>query len=172
MKTADKDVLRDLAKEYMDLASDEINELRRDLHRKVNDLESERPVVLIGEVPWNEFSDESLTLISDDPVIRESEDFLRKRMYQFKHFPGDMVLSPYLTVNKIIRSTGIGIGILEQTLEYENENPIVAHEYTDQFSRDEDIEKLKMPVISYDKAETEGRAELLHDLYGDLIEII
>ncbi|MDC7231654.1 MAG: hypothetical protein PQJ58_00355 [Spirochaetales bacterium] len=167
-----KTKLQDLAKEYLELASQDINTERRELRRKVNDLESERPVVLIDEIPWNEIAHDSLKLISEDPFIRASEDFLRKRIYQFRHFPGDMVLRPFLAVNKIIRSTGIGIEVEEQTLEYETGNNIVAHEYIDQFSRDEDLEKLKMPVITYDKTETERRVSLLNDVYDGIIDVV
>ena len=42
---------------------------------------------------------------------------------------------------------------------------IVSHRYKDQLDIEEDLEKLKIPVITYDKESTEKAAELASDVF-------
>ncbi len=91
----DRQVLRRLAADYFQASQSKANDERRILHRAVNDLQMSRPVVLIDEIPFHELNvDGSLTLQCEDPVLREPEDFLRKKLFQWKYFPADMILTP------------------------------------------------------------------------------
>lgn len=166
------EVLRELAKQYFELSNMDVNSERLDLHRKVNDLKAERPVVLIDELPWNELNaDGFLTLISEDELFRKYERLLRRKIFQFKHFPADMVLTPYIGVQKIINSTGIGISVDEKTLSTDNENHIVAHMYADQLKTEKDLEKLKEPVLTYDEAATMVEFNKIGNAIGDILPI-
>ena len=91
----DIQILRKLAAEYFEASQSEANDKRRVLHRAVNDLKMIRPVVLIEEIPFHELNvDGSLTLQCEDETFRGVEDFLRKKLFHWKHFPGDMILTP------------------------------------------------------------------------------
>lgn len=130
----------------------------RQLHRAVNDLKMIRPVVLINEIPFHELNfDGSLTLHCQDSVFRQAEEFFRKRLFQWKYFPADMILPPYYPVEKIMHSTGIGITVDETILAADRNNSIVSHEYHDQLATEEDLLKFHPPVISYDEAGTMQR---------------
>ena len=165
--------LRKLAHEYFSCAMDPINLERMDLHRAVNDLKMKRPIVLIDEIPWHELNfDGSLTLQCTDPVLRSAEDYLRKKLFQWKHFPADMILSPFLPVYKTIRTTGIGLQIQEKTQDSASKGGnIVSHEYIDQLATPEDLEKLHLPVLSYDKEDTMSRYTRLAEAIGDILPI-
>jgi len=63
--------LRKLAREYYEQAMSPVNTERMILHRAVNDLKMQRPVVLIDEIPFHELNfDGSLTLHCTDPLLR------------------------------------------------------------------------------------------------------
>lgn len=121
----DVQILRRLARSYAEAAAQERNTENRRLHRAVNDLQMIRPVVLIDEIPFHEINfDGSLTLQCEDPILRGAEDYLRKKLFQWKHFPADMILAPYYPVEKIIHSTGCGFTVQEDTLAKDSRNQL------------------------------------------------
>lgn len=170
--TNDRLILRELAKHYYDCAMESRNTERLDLHRSVNDLNSIRPVVLINELPWVEMNfNGDLTLQCQDPYLRSCEDFLRKKLFQYKYFPCDMVLTPYLHVHKIIHETPLGIEVEEATIAQADGNHIVSHEYHDQLAKESDVDRILMPTISYDETRTMDRYQKLTELIGDILPI-
>ncbi len=166
------ETLRALARDYYEIAMGEENQQRAALHRAVNDLHMVRPVLLIDELPLYEMNvDNELTMTETDPVLREAEWFLRVRLYLRRHFASDLVLKPFLPVGKVVRNTGVGIGVEENTLATDARNHIISHDYHDQLATDADLEKLQTPHISYDKTETLRKYQLLGDVLGDIIPI-
>lgn len=165
-------MLRELAREYSALAGQERNSEKIKLHRAVNDLKMIRPVVLIDELPWNEMNiGEELTMKCENPFLHGVEWFLRTNIYKYKHMPADMFLRPYIPVSKVVRSTGNGVNVQEKILKTDANNSIVSHAYTDQFQSDEDLEKLKIPVITYDSEMTLKQFNVIGEILGDIIPI-
>jgi len=163
-------VIRDLARQYKEMAADPINQQRMDLYRGVNDLNMIRPVVLIDELPWNEMNfNGELTCVSQDPELRGMEWFLRSKVFQWKYFQCDMVVSPYFPVMKKILTTGNGVGVVEKTLATDAANGIVSHEFEDQLKTEEDLEKLVTPVITYDEEGTKKNFAFISEVLGDTL---
>ena len=80
------------------------------LWQKLNDLESERPMVWINEICWHEMDvDGELTLRTEHPWARDQERDLRRTLYQWRHLPGDMIVSDFLACPLAIHSTDFGI---------------------------------------------------------------
>lgn len=172
MTGEDKKILRKLAYGYLEIANSPRNAENRKLHTAVNDLKQIRPVVLIDELPWNEMNiDNQLTLQCTDPYLKEIEWFLRTHLYRNKYFPADMIAAPFVPVNKVIRSTGIGISVEEETLPTDKENHIVSHEYKDILQTEEDLEKLHPPVITYDREESLKRYGMVGEILGDILPV-
>jgi len=170
--TAETNILRKLAFEYCLIANDSRNHENIKLHTAVNDLKQIRPVVLIDELPWNEMNiDDELTLRCTEPYLREIEWFLRTNIYKHKHMPADMVVTPFIPVGKVIQSTGIGISIDEERLATDTGNNIVSHKYKDILQTEEDLEKIKLPVITYNSEETMKRYELVGEILGDIMPV-
>lgn len=165
--------LRLLAKEYLEHAMSPINARRMELHRAVNDLNMQRPVVLIDEIPFHELNfDGSLTLLCEDPILRSVEDRLRKKLFQWKYFPADMILEPFVPVTKVIRSTGIGVEIDDDRIYFDKgREGIAAHKYRDRLSTKEEVEMIKPPVLTYDKEETMRRYIKIAEAIGDIIPV-
>ncbi|MDR1191886.1 MAG: hypothetical protein LBK60_09555 [Verrucomicrobiales bacterium] len=168
----DRKVLRELAHVYAEISHHPRNAANAALYRAVNDLRMIRPVVLLDEIPFHEFNaDGALTLRCEDAILRGVEDYLRKTIFKWRHFPADMMVPPHLRVGKVINSTGIGIKVEEETVSVDAANHISSHGYVDQFANDEDLLKLKDPIISYDHAETMRRYGLVADAVGDIVPV-
>ena len=168
----DKQVLRELARRYAEIAADPVNVERRRLHTAVGDLRGKRPVVLLAEIPWSELAgEEELAMQCEDPELRAAEQELRRTLYQWRHFPGDMIVPQAFLVEKVVRSTGIGITVDEDTIASDAHNPIVSHEYHDQLEPEADFLKLHAPVITYREAETLARRDRLAEAFGDILPV-
>jgi hypothetical protein len=106
----DQEALRTLASELAEIAAVPIHEEKARLWQKLNDLESERPMVWINEICRHEMNvGDELTLHSEHPWAREQERDLRGTLYQWRHLPGDMIVDDYLTCPLAIHSTDFGI---------------------------------------------------------------
>lgn len=168
----DVKILRKLAHDYFKIANSGRNAENLKLHTAVNDLKQIRPVVLIDELPWSEMNiNNGLTLQCTDKYLREIEWFFRSNIYKDKYMPADMLLPSFIPINKIIKSTGVGIAVEEEVLSTDKENRIVSHKYEDILKTEEDLEKLHNPVITYDKEETLRRFNLVGEILGDILPV-
>jgi hypothetical protein len=169
--TNDLAIVRGLAGRLAEIAGLPVQEEKRLLWRKLNALQPERPMVMVDQVCWNEVNDDELTLRSTDPECRRYEEFLRRTLYQWNHFPVDMVVDPFIRVPKAITNTGFGIDIHENTVATDPQNDVVGHAYINQFRTMADLEKLQTPQISHDPVETKRRLAVAHELFDGLFEV-
>lgn len=167
----DRGILRSLAERYSEIANLDIQKERIDRYYKTISMEEVRPVVLINEVPWGEIRDDELVCRCENNELRGLERQLRISLYQWDHFQADYVISPVFRVGKRIRSSGIGIAVQEDRMAGNTGTYIVSHRYKDQLDTEEDLEKLKIPVITYDKESTEKAADLASDVFSDLLPV-
>ena len=168
----DKIILRELANLYAQYAFDDSNAEKVRLHRAVNDLRMIRPVVTIDELPWSEMNiDGELTLRCKDPEFRDAEWFFKTSIFKCKHFRADLALTEFFPVPKIIRSTGHGVTIEEDTLGEQVAGGVVSHAYKDQIKDWGDLEKLKEPVITYDEPETLRLYNKIGGVIGDILPV-
>jgi hypothetical protein len=83
LKPKEKDVLRALAGEWAAIAALPVHREKAELWRRLNDLDSVRPMVWINEIPWHEMDvDGELSLRTEHPWARELETRLRRALYQ------------------------------------------------------------------------------------------
>jgi hypothetical protein len=168
----DVKIVRELAARVAEIAALPVHEEKRALWRKLNARKPDRPMVMIDQVCWNEMRlDGELDLQCTDPECRGYEGILRRTLYQWKHFPVDMVVEPFIRVSKAIRNTGFGIVVQEETAVTDSTNAVVGHKYENQFQNDEDLEKLQVPQISHDPAETDRRLSVAHELFDGLLAV-
>ncbi len=168
----DTTIIRELAARVAEIAALPVQEEKRALWRKLNALKPARPMVMIDQVCWNEMNlDDELTLRCEDPECRGYEEFLRRTLYQWRHFPVDMVVEPFIRVPKAITNTGFGIAVHEATVATDPQNDVVAHRYENQFKTMDDLQKVQMPQISHDSAETERRLAVAHALFDGLLDV-
>jgi hypothetical protein len=86
----DTAIVRGLAASVAEIAALPVQNEKRVLWRKLNALKPERPMVMIGQVCWNEMNiNDELTLKCQDPECRRYEEQLRRTLFQWRHFPVD-----------------------------------------------------------------------------------
>jgi hypothetical protein len=168
----DRKVIRELASRTAEIAALPVQEEKRRLWRALNALKAERPMVMIDQVCWNEMGHpEELELRCQDSDCRFYEEFLRRTLFQWRHFPVDMVVEPFINVPLAILHSGYGIKVKEEIAVLDATNDVVAHRFTNQFETMDDLEKLRMPVIIHDEAETARRMAVAHDLFDGIIPV-
>jgi len=168
----DKDILRALATEYAEIAALPIQEEKRGLWRALNGLKPKRPMVMIDQICWNELqTDATLTLRCEDEACRRHEETLRRKLYQWHHFPVDSVAEPYLLVPKAIHNTGCGLTIQEEVLVGDKTNDVVSHKYVDILQTEEDLEKITIPDVRHDEAETVRRVAFAEELLDGILPV-
>ncbi|MFC1582007.1 hypothetical protein ACFL4W_00575 [Planctomycetota bacterium] len=167
----DREILRELAGEIAEIAALPEQQETIRLWKALNARRPERPMITIDQVCWNEMEfDNELALQCTDPECRGYEDSLRRTLYQWKHFPADMVVEPFLRVPKAVHNTGFGIGVDEQVAVTDATNAVKGHKYNNQFETEADLDKLCVPQISHDAAETERRLAVAGELFEGLLE--
>lgn len=165
-------IIRGLADEVARIAALPVQEEKRALWRRLNGLDPVRPMVMIDQVCWNEMNiGDELVLQCEDPECRNYEVFLRRTLFQWRHFPVDMVVEPFIRVPKAIHGLGVGVAVQEEIAVLDATNSVVGHRFINQFETEEDLQKIRMPVISHDRAETERRMSVAHQLFDGLLDV-
>ena len=169
---SDKDMLRRLAEEVAEIASLPVQRENAALWQRLNDLDSARPMVWINEICWNEMNvDNELTLKTRHPWARDQETELRRTIYQWKHLRGDMVVSDFLACPLAIHSTDFGIIEDVDIIKADEKSCIVSRHFKIQIKRPEDIEKIKMPVITHNERATEVRYQVMRAVYDGIMPV-
>jgi hypothetical protein len=172
VQKADLLLIRDLAAQVAEAAALPVQEEKRRLWRRLNALQPERPMVMIDQVCWHEMNvDDELTLRCSEPECQAYEQFLRRTLFQWRHFPVDMVVEDFIRVPKAIYNSEFGVGTEEEIRVSDSANDVVSHHYLNQFESMDDLEKVQYPQISHDPAETERRLAVAHDLFNGLLEV-
>ena len=172
LNTKDISVLRELSAHVADIAALPVQEEKRALWRRLNARKPVRPMVMIDQVCWNEMNiGDELTLRCSDAECRKYEEYLRRTLYQWKHFPVDMVVEPFIRVPMAICNSGFGIIIQEEIAVSDATNSVVGHKYENQFQTEADLEKISMPEISHDTAETERRLTAAREIFDGRLEV-
>ncbi|MCP4177647.1 MAG: hypothetical protein GY756_07760 [bacterium] len=173
LKKKDVEIIRSLAARVAEIAVLPVQDEKRKLWCKLNKLNPARPMVMIDQVCWNEMNiNDELTLQCTDTECRNYEEDLRRTLFQWKHFPVDMVVETFIKIPKAIHNTEFGIDVLEETAETDPENDIVGHKFENQFQTEDDLQKIKTPIITHNTIETDRRLSVAHELFDGLLKIV
>lgn len=168
----DKDILRKLGGTIAEISQDKRNAENMKNWTLLNDRNSVKPMVHIYQVPWHEMNVNSeLSLQCEHPWARKLEDNMRKTIFQWNYFPGDMVVNPYIECPLAIYSTGFGIAEDVDTVYTDADNDVVSRHFKIQIEEPEDIDKIKMPVVTHDEKTTERSFEAMQDLFDGIISV-
>ncbi len=165
--TNDVTILRDLVKRYLEVCNRPQQEKVRELWRKHNSLEKTCPLVIVrGGVAFNKEIPELRDLECEDPLFRQHERALRKRLYK-STLGDDNIFEPWLTVGAVHKCTGWGVDVERDVAEEDGGSWKVDYP----IKKEEDLDKLRMPRHEIDEEATEEKYERLGDAVGDLIDI-
>ncbi|NLO83081.1 MAG: hypothetical protein GX094_08520 [Clostridiales bacterium] len=168
----DRDILRELGKQIAEIAALPVQQETIKAWKALNSLKPVRPMVMIDQIPWHEMDvDGELVLQTEDDFCRGIETELRRKLYAWKHMRADMVIEPYIDVSKVIGGADLGIRPLEKTAVLDPNNNVVGHQYIDQLTTEEDLEKIKMPQIYLDEKATAELEEKAHEIFDGILEV-
>jgi hypothetical protein len=172
LEDSEKTVLRRLAEEVAAIAADPSHRWKAELWRRLNDRESVRPMVWINEIPWHEMDvDGELTLLTCHPWARSQERDLRRLIYQWRHMPGDMIVSDFLACPLAVHSTDFGILEEVDVVRTDAESDIVSRHFHKQIHDFADLDKIRMPQVTHDRQATEYSYAAMCELYGDIMPV-
>jgi len=171
--SAEKNLVRELAKRYAEIAANEANAERKARIIDNNSLTPGRPVVWIDEVPWHEMNfDGSLTIQCERPEFAEVERFFRIMLFRWKNMQADMVAEDAYYVHKAYKTTGIGVSVVEDTVATDTKNHIISHRYDDQLDTEEKAERLRLPVVTAHPEADAKKLEFAGSLIGDIFSLL
>lgn len=171
MSAKDRQILRQLAERYSEIAHLDIQQQRMERYRKTNALQEVRPVVLIDEVPWGEIGDEALANLCA-PELGWLETQLRRTLYQWEHFQIDLVVPPvFRVVKRASWRRGIGIEVQDRQIKSDTGTYAAAHAYTDQLQTEDDLARLHEPEIVYDRAASEEALAVAESVFAGLMDV-
>lgn len=172
MNAKDKEIVRELAKQYLEIASSEQQQKMNRRMKDTNDLKLVRPPVLLDEIPWYQMDiDGDLTCQCEDQGARNVETFFRRALFRHKYFRADTVFEPFFRVTMAYDSTGIGLKKEEKILRTDGKNNVVSHSYSDLLENEEDVEKIKIPTFTPRPDKDEKAMAFYSDLLGDSIPV-
>ncbi len=172
LSSRENDVLKGLISDYAAQASMPVHREKARLWQKLNDLESERPMVWINEIPWHEMNvNDELTLQCEGAWARDFELNLRQTLYQWKHLPGDMILDDYIECPLAQHSTDFGIVEDVDICKTDSTNNIVSRHFHKQIHDEKDLDKIRMPVISHNEKVTNIWFETISSLADGILPV-
>lgn len=163
---SDIKLLKDLAKQVMDITKEDIENKKRQSWRGLHDLKLTKPLVHIRMYMC--FKEEIWSLECIDPVYRECELKLKHKIYH-KMMADDTVIEPWLSISGIHKTNydcrwGAKAVLGKSTKEgYRPYQPTLLEI--------EDIDKLLLPKHEIDQEKTNFKYNKALDAIGDIIPI-
>ena len=168
----EKEILRTLAKKVVEISVLPVQDKTLREWKGLNSLKPERPMFMIDQLPWGELNrDGELNLECEDWLMKHFEWQLRETLYRWNHIQDDRVVENKIRVSKAIHNTGMGMTVEEDRIPGRAGTAADSHKYKDILKTEEDIEKIKTPVITEDKEESKRRIETAKDIFGDIMAI-
>jgi hypothetical protein len=168
----DISILRELAREKAEIASDPLQPQNIKLWTDTNDLKMSRPPVYINELPWHEMNvNNELTLRTENQFCRRLEASLRAEIYCWRHLPGSMVVSTVIQCPFVINDSGFGIDENVNIIRTDDKSDVVSRHFNIQIKDEEDIEKIKDPIITLDTEKTEENYNAMKEIFDGILEV-
>ena len=169
---SEADILRRLADQLANASTAERNNMSRERWQRVNDLASERPVVMCYAMPWNELDvDGELALQCENAYPRSLETELRRQLYMLRHMPLDMVVEPYIKCKAVVEDSGYGLNADEYVLKTDETSAIGAHRYNSVINSMDDVDKLRPVTLRYDKEATAEVLDATKSIFDSTISV-
>ena len=164
----DKTILRDLAKQLAEIASLPIQQEKKDLWCRLNQLERVRPMILLQNETWHETGHQIKMETCGDNFVRQQEWNLRTLIYHYEHMKDDHVYEPKIYSPIIINCTSIGI----ETNATIPDHIFGAKHYHCIIPNDAEPDKMiLLPLVTVDWEETERIYQQYNDIYDGILTV-
>jgi len=167
IRPAQRDLLRNLAKQVAGIAADPIQEQRRKRWYAHNRLEHGRPMVFTSpEGSWLEILPEDSLTLHDEP-LRGWEWTLRQRIWSAANLHDDHVIDTFLDVGQVAQTTGWG---LEEEY-HRSDTERGAYKWDAPLKDPADLEKLTEPTTTVDENASRQILETAHDIFDGILQV-
>lgn len=168
----DKLILRELAKQYIEIASLPMHKERTKLWTRLNSLEKTRPMLWMNEICWNEMNVEGeLDIRTKSAFAQRIEVDFRRKLYIWNHMPCDIVFEPFVYSPMIISNSGIGIEVNADVEVTESDNEVISHHFNKQIQNEDDLEKIRTPIITHFEEQTQEIFNVYQELFSDILDV-
>ncbi|NQU45165.1 hypothetical protein HQ520_17920 [bacterium] len=160
--------MRDLAERYSEVASDPIQESRREAWRGLNSLEEIQPLIYVRAFAWKEMPES--TCECEDPLLRSIEARLRQEI--FRHtFDDDTVVEPWISVPAVhsLREKMLWGLPMEWAPGGENGG---ARQMRPCILEPEDAERMAEPTHCINEEASTRRMSLANEVLGDVLPLV
>ena len=160
---SDKQVLRTLGEKLATIAALPVQAETASQWRALNGLRACQADGLDRRaVPWHEMDvDDELRLQTTSEWSRYHEWEMRKLIYQWEHMPADMVVEPVVYSPLVVHNTAFGIAEDVDIAMTDEANTVVSRHFNIQIRDEDDLEKIKVPVVTHDSAASEQHYQQL-----------
>ncbi|MBR4235599.1 MAG: hypothetical protein IKR85_06015 [Clostridia bacterium] len=172
LTSGDKAILRGLAGELAELAALPCQEERRRMWEAHNTLSGgTKPLFLADQLPWHEL-DARCThehALIGDPYWRKAEVWLRREIYKGRNLATDMVIDPYVKLEYPYLNSGWGLTTSSSEVKIDPDSDVTSRHMYCQINEPEDIDKIKMPVITPCRAQAEQAGNLADETFAGIL---
>jgi len=162
----DREILRQLAGRIREISELPIMQERRGQWTAINDLHSERPMILVSpEGSWNEINP-TIELTCDDPDARSQELAFRQTIYRYECLGDDSVISPHYICGWHFRSTGYGVELKDASTGIEGGAFKHIPPITDLA---EGLKRLRHQTVTVDRDAINRENKQVTDLFGGIL---
>ncbi len=162
--TRGRDVVRELAKRYAEIAALPRQKETIDGWRRLNGLKQTRPMVRIDQLPWHELPWGGDRMVNCEGLLKQVEQRLRMTLYVWENFKADMVILPYFGIGKTVRNDRLGPAAQVERMG-------LSQHFAEQLATVEDVEALQTPVIEVDPAGDQRRLEEMSALLDGIMPV-
>jgi hypothetical protein len=163
----DRAILRDLARQVVDIADLPIQEERRGMWQRHHRLERVRPMILVfPEGSWRELLPEA-AMTCEAEETRRIEWELRRRIYHHQHIHDDLPIEKRWWVRQRIQTTGWGL----EAKHIASTQALGSWAFDPVIKALSDLAKLTYPQVQYDPKGSEQDLEAMQALFGDLLDV-
>lgn len=168
----DREVLQELAEKIVNIAALPIHNEKIKMWKKVNGLKSKRPMVWINNIPWHEMGvEDELKLKATNEFCRKIEMEMRRTIYRWENMRVDMVVEPKIVCPLVINNSGFGFEEDVDIVKVDSDNDVYSRNFHIQIKDEDDIQKIKMPKISYDEGATEQNYQIMSEIFNGILEV-
>jgi len=169
----DKQVLRELAKRYREIADAPEMPIRKQLWKDLHDLKPQRPMIIF-EPYWLDGYMSDYQLKCEDPKLRPVELKLMFAIRQYEQMNDDMVLEPYFRLGwqgHNMNSTGRDFGEI-QIVEEGAKDGGLAYKSVFPVKTPDDIKRMTPRTFAVDKGPVLEMQATLNDVFGDVLPVL
>ncbi len=167
-------VLQELARRKRAIGLLPVQHERQRAWTDLNGLRQVRPLVWINEIPWSELEAADPAALQPrcrHPFLRQTELGLRRELYQWDHFPGDMIVDPFLVCRLVGGPDGsyADYGLKPKEIRKKGAHDVL---FQPRIESLDDVQRIRQPRVWVDQEKTERRRKRLEDALEGTIPVV